>query len=322
MNLASGVTSSAGPSVAASRDWGLFTDWCLAMESPVTLATPDLVAAFLMAVPGKPSSDKRRRRSIQAGLRDAGLDGMFPATPPASLIRTGECYGSISEALAALPAARYPAGLRSRRDGWLLVLLGTLQLTRSEALTVQADNVQLFPAVTVLGRLVPRTEVAGECPACAVHRWLRVLGPAARGWTAEVHVTLNDAFGAPDRHDCETGLDGSWRSAPTLAAGISRHGHLNRDEPLSPRAVSAIVTARLRLGALPPAAGATRVHSGRFDSLTLNELASAYDDVDRQAADLNARLAEILGSGADLLDRVNEISPAEDSGGADEVTER
>jgi hypothetical protein len=287
----------------ALYDWSVFSDWAQSVDGGVEAVTAETVASFLAAAPAAPSTQRRRVRSIRAALVAAGLPVDIPHRPPSTTVRTGEGWADTGRALEQLPTAHFPVGLRGRRDGWLLVLIGVLGLTRQQARAISSADVVLFPALTIAGQTVPRAERPGECPACAVHRWLRVAGPAARGWKSEVQRALNQPLDLG--HDCQVGLDGTWREAQVLAPAIDRHGWADDSAPLSADSVSNIMLVRQRLSFLPERAVAWEDRpQGRYASATPAELGDAYDDVNVQLTELLARTAEILGDGTGLLDRL------------------
>ena len=291
-----------------NADWALFQDWCASVGAESITADATLVEAFLAELPVASGTQVRRLRAIRRGLAAAGSELDIPHRPVASTIRRGAGWADVRRALAQLPTTRYPYGLRGRRDGWVLVLIGELGLTRRQALAVTGDDVVLFPALTVAGRPVGRAVTAAECPACAVTRWLRVLGPAGRGWRGEVRDLLDPAAAANvDVHDCGSGLDGVWRQAPTLTPAIDRHGWLAEVRTVSLVTASTIMAQRQRLSGLPERFVARVENTGRFAGATRTELAEAYDDVDEQLARLLERSAAILSDSEGLLGRLSEL---------------
>ena len=277
--------------------WSLFTDWCLSREHELAAVTPEALDEFFTDVPVAPSTRRARARSIRGALAAAGIQLDEAAESRATTWHTD----NVGPALAQLPTLRFPTGLRGRRDGWLLVLVGALGLSRAEALRVTTDDVVLYGGLRVAARPVARAAIAAECPLCAVHRWLRVVGPAANGYRSEIQLTLDPRGADPDAHDCEVGLDGTWRVAPTLLPSIDRHGWL-RNVPLSAVAVSNIMAVRQRDTGFVERATARRVYDGPYAEATSAQLADAYDDVDARLTELLARTAELLGSTDDMLE--------------------
>lgn len=293
-----------GPS-ALTRDWDLFADWCASVGADAVPAGRSVVEAFLTELPGAPSTQLRRVRAIRAGLEAAGYQLDVPKKPVSTTVREGDGWAGARRALAQLPTAGFPVGFRGRRDGWLLVLIAELGFTRRQALAVTTDDVQLFPEITVAGRPVPRADAAPECPACAVTRWLRALGPAANGWRSEVAELLDPRGIDVDDHDCGAGLDGLWRGADVMTPAIDKRGWVSAGQPLSLVSASTIMSARQRLAGLP-ARRSTRVeYTGRFKDATSAELADAQDDIDARVAALFARSAEILGDTEDLFTHIS-----------------
>lgn len=296
-----------------ARDWELFTDWCESMGLSAFSATADTVAEFLHAFPAPIRSQGRRVRSIRRHHSAAGAPLHLPTGAAQRAWREGDEWASLPQALAQLPVYRHqnglPMAIRGRRDGWLLVLVGLIGLTRGAARNLAEHEVSLFPKLSVAGKLLPRSDPPVECPACAATRWLRVAGAASFGWRRDIVAAITPEGDALGVHDCAIGLDGTWRHATTLLPGIDRHGWVSA-EPMSARAISATMALRQVPG--PPDSlerSVEVVSSGRFARASMNELADAYDDVDERAAALLLRLNEIVGEGDEMLDRIKSFSP-------------
>jgi len=296
-----------------SRDWELFIDWCVSMDLPFLPASADTVAEFLTAFPAPVRTQGRRLRSIRRHHASAGVPLDLPVVARARPWREGDGWAPLPQALAQLPVYRHQKGLsmalRGRRDGWLLVLIGMVGLSRNDARLLPADAVSLFPRLTIAGHPVPREEPPAECPACAVTRWLRIAGSASFGWRQDMVEAISPVGDPLEHHDCAIGLDGTWRQASTLLPAIDRYGWVSAD-PMSTRAVSATVALRQMPGARDvleqPVA---RLSAGRFAKATMDELADAYDDVDERAAALLLRLKEIVGEGDEMLDHLKSFGP-------------
>jgi hypothetical protein len=295
-------------SETAGDDWALFEDWCTAMGHQMMPASVDTLNGFLTAVPGRPSTTRRRLRAIRAKHLAARMVLPIELPTPSTTIRTGQGWVTIDRALAQLPTLRYPVGLRGRRDGWLLVLIGVLGLSRRETLEVTGAQVQLFPEIRVAGRLVPRAVLAVECPACAVTRWLRVVGPAAAGYKSIVQEML-DPRGVNDQaHDCAVGFDGSWREVDVLAVAIDHAGWVAAGRPLSATSVSAIMKARQWPAGDPLRSSAARRQSdGRFHDVTAAELYDAMGDTDDQVDAELARSRAALDQALATLSELDDI---------------
>jgi hypothetical protein len=280
--------------VAVDGDWRLFRDWCLAAGLEAEAATSDTVAAFMVASPSGPGTLKRRLTSIRRVLSNAGLPFDNPAEV-SSTVHTGDGLVSVREALAQLPVVRYPVGLRGRRDGWLLVLIGVLGFTRNQAVNVRTSDVRHRDGFRIGGLVVPEAEAPGECPACAVSRWLRVVSQATLSQRSELRALLDSQTYDFENHDCGTPLPEGWRAVPTLAPAIDRYGWVSGGGPLSLLAVSQIVAARQTFAEAPKGrATELPMMSGRFVDATSQELAEAYDSVDADAEALLARTVELL----------------------------
>jgi hypothetical protein len=200
-----------------------------------------------------------------------------------------------------------PFAIRGRRDGWLIVLVGIVQLNRTEARQLEHDAVQLFPRLTIKNVPIGRTDSAPECPACAVTRWLRIAGDASFGFRNEVRKTVSPTDVDESLHDCALGLDGLWRQANTLLPSVDRHGWVSV-EPMSTRAVSATLAHRQALGPEATITRRTLPTGGRFADATMNELADAYDNVDERAAAALLRLKAIVGESDEMLGHIKSFN--------------
>lgn len=283
-------------------DWRLFTDWCAATGVDHDDALPGDLDNFLEFVDGNPRTTERRRRNV---LRTMSRRGSGPRFAPLVKPELYEGHGwvDVARALEQLPITRFPVGLRGRRDGWLLVLLGTLGFSRRQALAIHQEDVELYPALRIAGQTVPRAADPGECPACAVTRWLRVLGPASLGNRVEVREIL-DPFSYEDVHDCGRGLDGAWRVAPVMTPSVDQHGWLGNSKPLSLVAVSTILAMRQRPMELVTHYSVRQEATGRFKDASMQDLADAYDDVDERLQALLAKTASMLEETEAIAERV------------------
>lgn len=181
------------------RHWRLFADWCTATDRCPLPADPDAIVAFLAEMPAGPATVARRVRAIDAVHDDAGL------SPPGVAPVFDEVLGrrpipprfdiaAVARALEAIPVGGWPVGIIGRRDAAIVALVCVAGFTRAgvQALrTVTSGGLPLGgPAVgreagdpasaIALLETVVRTETPGECPACALSRWLRVANQLER----------------------------------------------------------------------------------------------------------------------------------------------
>lgn len=268
--------------------------------------TFDVIKQFLTEYPAAISTHGRRIKAIRCAHAEANVPLDLEIWSAPQVIRTGDQWAGISEALRHLPRTRYPVGLRGRRDAWLLVLVGTLGFTRSEAHSILESDVCLFPQMTIRNILVPQAELTKECPKCAVTRWLRISNLAAFGARMELRGILDPTLDQ-EVHDCWEGLNGEWRASPQLLPPIDRYGWVDNSQPLSLRSISTIV-ARCQGNPDPiEQAYKKKVATGRFRDASINDLADAYDDVDERLAALMLRTKEVLGESDELFHRITEI---------------
>lgn len=289
------------------REWELFQDWCTAMDTDAVPAGRTLVETFKQTFPGSAPTWRRRIHSIRLGLAENGYVLDWPRPESATPFKVGERWAPIRRALAQVETTRFPTGLRGRRDAWLLLLVGELGFTRREAQSITQKDIVLFPTLTIRGRIVQRAETPGECPQCAVTRWLRVYGPAAFGFWNEVKEILNPWADTVAAHDCGFGLDGVWRvtetnsAVSTMTPSIDVHGWLGTDVPLSLTSISRILHNRQRLtGVVEPALRRPVV------KLTAAETRQISDELSDEFDELDARLEALFAATKQMLDDTNE----------------
>lgn len=294
-----------------TRDWELFVDWCASMDDTAPLpTTADTIADFLAAFPAPIEAQGRRVRAIRRAHARAGELLALPSAPRPSALREGAPWASVNRALAQVvkychPKNR-PVAIRGRRDGWLIVLIGTLGLTRNEARDLVQEDVQLHPRITIKAKPVPKIQPADECPACAVTRWLRIAGDASFGFWSEVQRTISPTDVNEQIHDCQTGLDGLWRKANTLLPAVDRHGWVSAD-PMSARAISATMARRQTLGEIAKIAAYAIPSGGRFHNATMDEMADAAVDADQKAAAALLRSKVLVDDLVNMLDHLKDL---------------
>ena len=288
-----------------ARAVDLYKDWCLSHDYPLDQPTEQRLSLWAAECPSAASTTLHRQLSVGRvlGLPAGAQRPVRAHTASVFDGRRSKDWFSVPEAFRALPG-----GLHGRRDGFLLAVLdggASVNAVRR----IAESSISLLPRPVVAGTEPPVTDEPAFCGRCAVTRWLRVVGPAARGAKSEVREILAvDSHRAV--HDCWIGLDGSWRGAPQLIPAIDRHGWL-AGEPLSRRAVFSILNQRLRRVDVPD----NRLVPGRsvltadnqFAQSSLQDLADAYDTVDDDLDALLARTAWLLGDGEALAGRLTEL---------------
>ncbi|MDP4335363.1 hypothetical protein Q7F20_18485 [Curtobacterium sp. A7_M15] len=213
----------------------------------------------------------------------------------------------VGEVLAAIPKYRYPIGLRGRRDAFLVVLLGALHLTREQARTITPADVAVTSILRIRSHVVPSSDDPMSCAACAVTRWLRIVGLVWTGFRGDVIRLLDPTRGNLDRHDCEQPVPGEWRRAEQLLLSLDVHGWARTGLSLSGRSMTSIIPSRRAAAADGPIVetlGAVARRPSRFDALTLQETYAELGSTDDAVNDALTRLATILNDaqalGADL----------------------
>lgn len=267
---------------------GLFADWRAATGRPSdTPASEADLEAFFAELPAAASTLARRRCHLEAA-------GVAPPRPPAPACRD---VSGLDAALRAIRVGGWPDGLVGRRDAALLALslAGGLHRSQLQAL--------------VVGGPLPDLPVADDhpsaCPACALSRWVRTLLVAGDAGWAEVRYQLVELPADPasdaDGHDCARALPVPrcpLRAIPLLS-GIDRYGWVDETRPLSARAISAIVAARLAVVEERQDPGGTHGVSRRAT------VARSWQDTVRLRRDAARRLAEIDA----MLDALGEDTP-------------
>jgi hypothetical protein len=290
-----------GPKVAPDSralleaHWNRFVAWCDAAGHGPLPATAATIGQFLTLFPGSASTQQLRRRAIRAHHLEAGLPDPIP-TMEARVWPRREVpdHAAIGAVLAAIPKYRHPVGLRGRRDALLTVLLGVLHLTREQARTITPADVAVTGIIRIRGHVVPSSDEPASCAACAVTRWLRIVGPVWTGFRGDVIRLLDPTKGNLDRHDCEQPVRGEWRRAEQLLLPLDVNGWARTGVALSGRSMTGIIPARLAAaadGSAPKEVlGAVAKRPSRFDALTLQE---TYAELGETDAAVDAALARV-----------------------------
>lgn len=286
--------------------WGRFVAWCEAAGHESAPATAATIEQFLTLFPGAASTQRLRRRAIRTHHLAAGFPDPIPTVEVRVWPRSeaGD-HAAVGEVLAAIPKYRYPIGLRGRRDAFLTVLLGTLHLTREETRTIAPADVAVTSIIRIRGHVVPSSDDPASCAACAVTRWLRIVGPVWTGFRGDVIRLLDPTKGNLDLHDCEQPVMGEWRRAEQLLLPLDVHGWARTGVSLSGRSMTSIIPRRRAAaadGSTPKEVfGAVARQPSRFDALTLQETYAELGSTDAAVDDALTRLRAILND-AQALD--------------------
>lgn len=335
-----GATAAESAPVGQSypAEWALFCDYAAATDQPALPTTVDALTGFLAAVPAAPATVARRIRAIAAAHRRAGhlLERPAAWTDPRAPLpyalagpdqqHRGHSGSAPSGAgkdagvapgrlLAACPTRGWTAGLWGRRDAFLVVLTVHLRLTLPAARAATSADIDFEPgeredpSAVIAGNVVPMTDDARTCAACAVVRWLEVLGDLDGLGRGSARKTLTDAHAArAQHHEHATGEPPRWRAAAQLLPAIDQHGGHDDYRPMTTRALRnrlALARARAQRNALgdleqtrpalengPTGPGtAARTPRGARDlAAVLGVLDALADDADA----LNARIQALL----------------------------
>lgn len=277
---------------------GLWRDWCAVVGHNPADRSEIAVARFITTA--RPS-----KRDLHAVLRtptEAPIAPTWPTDPD------GHPDPSLHAVLGALSwfgsegvRERWPRVLRARRDAFVMVLLaqpseGGLGLSRQRAATLPPAHLQSVR--TTLGT----TNTAATCPACAVHRWLRIAGLYASWSIASVQSAVNTPMDLT-RHDCRTpDPEPEWITSRNLVPAINPHGDFDFWDPVSTRTMSTIVKIRLAGALLAPTQ--PRAGSEPKPPVTRTFTEDEASEVFAAADKMNRRLAAMLDETAAALEQI------------------
>ena len=283
----------------AHRDWQLWVDWCTATDRDPRETRGEALAVFVGDLPATTAVQDRRLRNIHraAGHTPAGL----PRPTTRVLARLGPPWLSYPDALTALRHEWFPEGVAARRDA-LILILAAHGFTRRRIRRLQPHAVEVFPDFVIDGLALPLHPNPALCGQCALTRWLAVLDAYRHrsGRDIEDLLTASRAFSRP-QHECHEPLGGGWQTSPWLMPAIDKHGAITHGQPLTPRALTGILTRRFTPGPTQPVPALpveipARETGHRPTPEEQNEIARLYDQIDDAAAALTARIAAVLES--------------------------
>ncbi len=295
------AAAAAGPGYLG--EWGLFCDYTSATDQPALPTTVAALTGFLAALPARPAT--MARRVARSPPRTAAPAICSPAPTPGLLM------------IAACATRGWPAGLTGRRDAFLIVLTEILGYPHRAARQLRTADIaepttgppgESVPCLQ--GRPVPSSGDPRTCPACALVRWVDILGVAdglGRGST-RMALAVADAPTPTGPHQHTPTEPARWRGAAVLLPAVDRHGWLDDYRPISTR------TIRTRLGLAsgrtgpdvlltgppdtPPAAtnpaAATPATPPARPAHELDEVLTLLDDLADDADALNTRIQALL----------------------------
>jgi len=303
------LRDAAGPGYVG--EWGLFCDYTAATDQPALPTTVAALTGFLTAAPARPATLARRIRAIAAAHRRAGYLLTRPDTGPAAPRPAPERPRPDPGLMIAACATRgWPAGLTGRRDAFLIVATELLGYTHRAARQLHpADITEPTPAPPdqavprLAGRAAPSSDDPRTCPACAVARWLDILGVADGLGRGSARTALA-AAGAPtpaSPHQHTPTEPPRWRGAAVLLPAIDRHGWLDDYRPITTRTIRtrlAHAAERAATGDVPgepPAATHPATATGPARSAPeLDEVLTLLDDLAEDVDALNTRIQALL----------------------------
>jgi len=181
---------------------------------------------------------------------------------------------------------------------------------RPTEITFPASELDGETVLRIEGRPVSAGDDPRTCPACAVVRWLDILGVAdglGRG-SARMALAAVHAPTAASAHQHVSGEPARWRGAAVLLPAIDRHGWLDDYRPLSTRTIRnrlALAAGRASTDGLPgeppdpppaptdPAATTAPTPPARA-APELDEVLTLLDDLADDADALNTRIQALL----------------------------
>lgn len=290
-----------GISSAAAKDWALYSDWCsVTGRNPHETGWADL-AVFLTDLPASELVQQRRLRAIRPrlGLGHGGLPRPVARVRP----RVGPAWASYPEALAALRHEWWPDGVAARRDALLIVLIAH-GMTRAHLARLHPSAVSVFPEFVVDDLVLPGHRDPTLCARCALTRWLQILHAYQDRSGRDIEELLTTARArARPRHDCLEDVGEGWRSVSRLLPAIDQHGALHLGPPITPRAVTGILARRFTTPppTTAPKSAASQEGLGRRERVGVrptreeqDEIGQLYEQIDRDADALNARIQALL----------------------------
>ncbi|WP_143510710.1 hypothetical protein [Pseudonocardia sp. Ae717_Ps2] len=295
----------------------LFCDYATATGQPALPTTVATLVGFFAALPARPATQVRRVRAIAAAHRWAGHLLARPQNGPAALpgatlrLRAARTGGvDPVEMIAACATRGWPHGLHGRRDAFLIVTALVLNLPQARVRgLVPAEVTLASDGVLVGAQAVPAEVDPRRCPACAVVRWLEILGVLDGLGRGSARMDLTGAHAAattdPHRHECRGPQ--RWRAAATLLPAIDRHGWHDDYQPITTRtirtrlALAATRATQQHEPATPtphaPALGAAAPATAGRETPSLEEALTLLDDIADDADALNDRILALLNQG-------------------------
>ncbi|MEO9330379.1 hypothetical protein [Gordonia aurantiaca] len=305
------------------HDWALFADWCLAADHSPIPADPDTLARFVHEHPAAIATQRRRLSAINAVHTRHG----YPAPGRTEEVRRrlDTARATRLERLAQLllqralelPHTGWPSGLFGRRDALLLVLASTgmsftdIARLRRRSITIRDD---ILVATTATGQhfRVPPNPETGDNPTVVIYRrWAQA--QAFLDLYPGTHLLRHHL--ANPKEIVTDPLDAEQARQPLLCP-IDRWGHLPHARQMTAQSVSTLVRAHLSGRAplrttltvdvldetdlwgepevdLDPTYYERGTAARRRDHEALDDLAEAFDEIDRRA---EALLNELLGA--------------------------
>lgn len=237
----------AGASTTRATDWRLWQSWCAATDRDPTLDhDDDTLAVFAARMKAATSTTRRRLRSILVTLAELGTRPLpRPAPAVAGVFHpVDDEHLDVFETLRSVPAADWPGGFTTRRDAFVLTLVGAAGLTRAQALRLRHPDLQHNYLWQVDGQDLPYYARPDGCPGCHVTRWLAAWSAYLDGGTPAARDAIDLDPTGPGDHACrwvDETVTSSWTRAATLIPAIDKRGLADLQGDVGPRTISRIV---------------------------------------------------------------------------------
>ena len=309
--------------------WLLWCDWCSAIDADPTQCTPEALKRFQTDV----RLSDRALNEVMTTARELGLlEQQSMPTDPWSDVEKRFGFESLDHCLMACPSSGWTVGYRGRRDAWLLMLPRGLRLTRAEALSVSPAELtpeQGADLWTLRGQRLVRHDDSRACLRCVATRWLACIETEHSWGRTSVRMLVSKAgiegqeFAEHVCDDRSLGLRTNLPIWATLAPALDQHGWISSGyrkaswhnaevaevslAPMTPRALTGIISARSRNVVLPLDRGVDAARPAlkliSHDPVDEESLFEQLDAACARADEANAKMAALLDENVTWLRR-------------------
>lgn len=238
--------------------WGLFDDWCAAVDRVALPADPVTLAQFIAENPAALATQRRRITTINTVHRTAkhpapgSADTIRRMLNRARAARLSHLATTVAEIIDRLPTSGWTAGLFGRRDGLVLLLaasgLGFEQISALRRGDLHVDGEALVVGSVHPIRLDPFTHPGSLSPAQVYRRWLQILEFQDRAPSTDLLAKRLEADTLPTKYLPRTVTEevAAQRLSAPLFIPIDRWGHTPFDRSaLSAQSIARILAAHV-----------------------------------------------------------------------------